>query len=358
VKRVDIVEVDAHPESRVHNSQPHGIGRVVALRDGWAWNNLGRNVVFAGDDLVPRAVYDESAFDEDEPSQYDLDVHAILDVPGAGIVVTLNHFGIVRAFDARDVRQAGPLRRVGPRWTRQFLADVERAVVVDGRLVGSRPREESAAGLVVGSPLDAHAHDGDIDVVIDHEALGIVTALAVVDDREPSIVAGTDGFVSLVPATGRGFGAPRWRTPVDFEPSFLEWDGSRVWAAGSARTDAPVDDYDWEARNGGGFVAMDPADGRVAVEGRLDDDVAWGYGGAALVRVANALCSIGRTGRIHVLDERRPRDVLESAPLAEASLGIAHAAARGDRIVYGFNRGGYRLHTARITTAEPASRTA
>ena len=43
--------VDAYPESRVHNSQPHGIGRVVALDGLWAWNNLGRNVVFAGEDL-------------------------------------------------------------------------------------------------------------------------------------------------------------------------------------------------------------------------------------------------------------------------------------------------------------------
>ena len=47
------VEVEAHPESRVDNSQPHGIGRVVALDGLWAWNNLGRNVVFAGDDFRP-----------------------------------------------------------------------------------------------------------------------------------------------------------------------------------------------------------------------------------------------------------------------------------------------------------------
>ena len=47
------IEVDAYPESRVHNSQPHGIGRVVALDGLWAWNNLGRNVVFAGEDFRP-----------------------------------------------------------------------------------------------------------------------------------------------------------------------------------------------------------------------------------------------------------------------------------------------------------------
>jgi hypothetical protein len=358
VKDIDIVEIDAHPESRVHNSQPHGIGRVVALRDGWAWNNLGRNVVFAGDDLVPCAVFDESVFDEDEPSQYDLDVHAILDVPEAGIIVTLNHFGLVRAFDARDVWQAGPLRRVRPRWTRQFLADVERAVVVGNRLVGSRPREEAAPGLVAGSTLDARADDADFEVALELEALGIVTALAVVDERDPSIVAGTDGSVSLVPATERGFSVPRWHTPVDFEPSFIEWDGSHVWAAGSARTDTPVNDYDWEERRGGGYVAIDPADGRIVADGRFDDDIAWGNGGVAVVHVPNALCSIGRTGRIKALDDRRAIELFESAPLADASLGIAHAAARHDRIVYGFNRGGYRLHAARFRMAKQASRRA
>src|SRR5438067_10883970 len=59
-------DVDSYPESRVHNSQPHGIGRVATLDGLCAWNNLGRNVVFAGRDLRPRAVFVESVFAEDE----------------------------------------------------------------------------------------------------------------------------------------------------------------------------------------------------------------------------------------------------------------------------------------------------
>ena len=105
-------EIDSHPESQVRNSQPHGIGRVAALDGLGAWSNLGRNVVFVGPDLRPRAVFDESVFAEDEPSQYDLDVHAILDVPGAGVVLTLNHFGMVRAFE-RSRRSARPARCAG-----------------------------------------------------------------------------------------------------------------------------------------------------------------------------------------------------------------------------------------------------
>ena len=74
-------------------------------------------------------MFDESAFSDDEPSQYDLDIHAVLEVPAADLVVTLNHYGIVRAFARAEVGRPGPLRRVDPRWTRNFVADVERAVV-------------------------------------------------------------------------------------------------------------------------------------------------------------------------------------------------------------------------------------
>src|SRR4051794_33161784 len=155
-------ELDSFPRSRVRNSQAHGIGRVAALDGLGAWSNLGRNVVFVGLDLRPLAVFDESAFVEDEPSQYDLDVHAVLDVPGTGAVVTLNHFGMVRGFRRADVGTAGPLRRVAPVWTATFAADVERAVVVGDRLVGSQPREQRTPGLLVSERLTASAGSAEL----------------------------------------------------------------------------------------------------------------------------------------------------------------------------------------------------
>ena len=51
------VEVDAHSEVGVRNSQPEGIGRVADLGDLVAWNNLGRNVVFANRRWQPTAVF-------------------------------------------------------------------------------------------------------------------------------------------------------------------------------------------------------------------------------------------------------------------------------------------------------------
>ncbi|HKA04202.1 MAG TPA: hypothetical protein VKD67_07730 [Acidimicrobiales bacterium] len=333
---MNAVEIDSWPDSQVHNSQPHGIGRVVGLDGIGAWSNLGRNVVFVGPDLRPRAIFDESVFDEDEPSQYDLDVHAILDLPDAGLVLTMNHYGMVRAFRSIDVRADGAARRVAPLWMRTFTADVERAVVVDGRLVGSRPREERAAGLLVSEPLGLDVTTADLDIARQLDTWAMTTALTPLDDNAVAVGGGT--AVGIVELDGRY----RWCADVDFEPAFLAWDGALLWAAGS-EADAMVDDYDWDARHGGGFAALDPGDGRVVVEGRFTEDLAWGNGGVALALVPGALCGFGRRGQVYVFDRRDGAPMAVTPPTAEMSLGIGHGAAIGDRLVFGYNRGGYRL---------------
>ena len=325
------VEVDAYPESRVHNSQPHGIGRVVALDGSWAWNNLGRNVVFAGEDFRPRAVFDESVFSEDEPSQYDLDVHAILDVPSAGIVVTLNHLGMVRAFSSDAIREPGPLRRVAPVWTRTFAPDVERAVVLGDRLVGSRPREEGAPGLLVSERLSRRGRAGPAG---DARAIGDASGWSPRSWRFTT----TRRSASRSAATGRWAWPPRPPTASVHCGGSSTWTSNRgsssgtarvVWAAGCERAANTIDDYDWEALGGGGFAALDPTDGRVVVRGRFSEDLAWGNGGVAVVLVPGALCGIGRRGQVYLFDTSDGTPLTTSAPIADTSLGIAHAAAVG-----------------------------
>jgi hypothetical protein len=341
-------EIDAYPESRVHNSQPHGIGRVVALKGLWAWNNLGRNVVFAGEDFRPLAIFDESVFLEDEPSQYDLDIHAILEVPSAGIVVALNHLGMLRAYSLDAIHEPST-RRIVPVWTRTFARDVECAVVLGGRLIGSRPREEGAPGLLVSERLSRHYAPGPLQMDVRLEALGQVTALVAMQaGTADCIVVGSQGQVSLASGTADGIGRLRWVVDVDFEPRVVLWDGTRVWAAGCDRAAHAIDDHDWEALSGGGFVAVEPTDGRVVVRGRFSEDLAWGNGGVAAVCASGALCGIGRRGELYRFDSRDGTLVATSAPIADTSLGIAHAAADGDRVLYGFNRGGYRLHAIRV----------
>jgi hypothetical protein len=88
----------------------------------------------------------------------------------------------------------------------------------------------------------------------------------------------------------------------------------------------------------------------MVVVGDLPDDVAWGNGGVAVVMAGSGLCAAGRTGRLHWLADARSGRFASTASLAQSSLGIAHAAAVGDRVLYGFNRGGYRLHASRVTS--------
>ncbi len=347
-----MTEMGSHPESRVRNSQPAGIGRVVDLGDICAWNNLGRNVVFASRAFEPCAVFDQTQFpDDDEPSQYDLDVHAILDVPSAGVIVVLNHLGLLRAFRRSDIDNANGVCRVDPVWARMFAADLERVVVTEDRLVGSRPREERAGGVLVSEPVTASVDRSPLAARMEMETWGMVTALGTAPaGRRECVAIGGNGRVALAPIDDGRLGRPRWDVRVDFDPAGFAWDGRLLWVAGPELGATGIDDYDWEKLRGGGFAALDPADGKAVVPGRLVHDLAWGNGGSAVVIGAGMVCGVGRTGELDVYDTEDGQPCARAAPFAADSLGIAHAAVVGDHILYGFNRGGYRLHTVALST--------
>lgn len=346
-----MTNLDSHPQSRVRNSQPAGIGRVVELGDGCAWNNLGRNVVFASCAFEPRAVFDQTQFpDDDEPSQYDLDVHAILDVPPAGVVVVLNHLGLLRAFRRSEIHTPGPIRRIDPVWARTFADDMERVVVVGDRLVGSRPREQQAGGVLVSEPITATADATRLDARVELEAWGMIAALATAHTgAEDCVAVGGNSRVGLVPIDRGAVGRPRWEVGVDFEPAAFACGSELLWVAGPDVGAAGIDDYDWEKLRGGGFAALDLADGKTVVRGRFGHDLAWGNGGTAVVIAAGLVCGIGRTGEVDVYSAADGDPRARTEAFAADSLGIAHAAVVGDHILYGFNRGGYRLHTVALS---------
>ena len=347
-----MTELDSHPQSRVRNSQPAGIGRVVDLGDGCAWNNLGRNVVFASRTFEPRAVFDQTLFpDDDEPSQYDLDVHAILDVPPAGAVVVLNHLGLLRAFRRSEIHTPGPIRRIDPVWARTFADDMERVVVVGDRLVGSRPREQQAGGVLVSEPITATADASRLDARVALEPWGMVTALGTAHaDGQNCVAVGGNGHVGLVPIDRGAVGRPRWEVGVDFEPAAFACESKLLWVAGPELGAAGIDDYDWEKLRGGGFAALDLADGSTVVRGRFGHDLAWGNGGTAVVVGAGLVCGIGRAGEVDVYSTAGGDPRVRTDAFDTHSLGIAHAAVVGDHILYGFNRGGYRLHRVALST--------
>ncbi len=309
------------------------------------WNNLGRNVVFANRRLRPQTVFGTTQFPgEDEPSQYDLDVHSILDWPDLGMVAVLNHIGAVRGFRRAEILGHSDGSLIEPASSWWFVADVERTVSAAGRLVGSAPRSGGAVGVLVSASLDTVVPGGEIPTRLCATAFGEVTALGVVPSPDgPLIGVGGEAKVALVPLVGDQLGRPRWEVDVGFRVATLAWHGDALWVAGPECGGA-VDDYDWERLGGGGFAALAPDDGRTLVTGPLPGDVAWGTGGVAFAPFGRLVAAAGRTGCLHLVDphgRRRPRS---TAPLAGASLGMSHLAVVGGQVICGYNRGGYRLH--------------
>jgi hypothetical protein len=347
-------DVEAASATGVRNSQPEGIGRVVALDDLVCWNNLGRNVVFADSGLRPRAIFGTTLFpDEDEASQYDLDVHSILDAPEAGMVVVLNHFGTVRGFRRRELVACTGGQPVTPSSVWSFVADMERSVMAAGRLVGSAPRADGASGLVVSDVIHTLPDGASIPTRWGATSLGEVTALGVIPSAgDPRIAVGGDGTMALLPLKQQHVGRPRWEASIEFRAATIAWHGEALWAAGPDR--APnIDDYDWEALSGGGFAVFDPLDGKTIMSGRLPHDVAWGTGGVAVAPFGSLLAAAGRTGGLHLVDPRTGISLPSTAPLSATSLGIAHLAVAARRVLCGFNRGGYRLHSFSETAEDP-----
>ncbi len=338
-------EVDAAAAAGVRNSQPEGIGRVVAIGDLVCWNNLGRNVVFADGWLRPLAIFGTTFFPtDDDASQFDLDVHAILDLPELELVVVLNHFGTVRGFRRRDLVGSAGGQLVAPSVVWSFVADVERTVAVAGRLVGTAPRADAAIGLVVSDRLDTVPDGAEVPNTMGATGFGEVTALgAIPSQNDPLIAVGGDEKVALMQLTGAQVQPARWETPVGFRVATLAWHDGAVWAAGPDRGD--IDDYDWDRLSGGGFAALDPTDGRIVMSGPLPEDIAWGTGGVAVAPFGRRLATATRRGDLCLVDPRTGASQRAGGPLAGDSLGIAHLAVAGHRALIGFNRGGYRLHS-------------
>ena len=343
--------MDSLPLSRVVNSQPAGIGRLVSLGSRCAWNNLGRNVVFADTSLRPFAIFGDTMFpDDDDASQFDLDIHAIVEQADTGKVAVVNHLGSVRIFEPS--RSTGPVDRpnLDAEVQLDFVDDVERMVVLGDRLITSRRRSQRMSGVLVTEPI-ASARQC-LDASTAQESFGFVTALEAQSTPRGTgwVALGGEGRVRLIEADGGRLGATRWEAAVDFQPAVLVASGSSLWAAGSALGDAGVDDYDWERLGGGGLAHLDLASGAVISSARFGDDLAWGSGGVALVVADGVPCGVGRYGELYALAPGTEVTARLTDGLAPYPLGIAHAAVVGDQLVIGFNRGGYRLHTIPLHT--------
>jgi hypothetical protein len=228
-----------------------------------------------------------------------------------------------------------------------FADDLERTVAVGPRLVSSRPGSCPGGGLLVSEPLHRGFRKPALDAEVALEGWGRVTALGSVrTDREQLVAVGGEGRVTLIAWEDGRLGRMQFEVDLPLRPAAFAWDGRLLWAVGSEIPEAPIDDYRWEDLRAGWYAVLDPSDGRTVFSGQLPEDVAWGNGGVAVVRAGGQLCAVGRTGGLYWLSDPKTGRFSSTASLGESSRGIAHAAAVGDRVLYGFNRGGYRLHAS------------
>ena len=73
------------------------------------------------------------------------------------------------------------------------------------------------------------------------------------------------------------------------------------------------------------------------------------HGGVVCEQIITGLAGGARHAlNLYTFDATDGSPLTTTAPIDGASIGIAHAAAQGDQILYGFNRGGYRLRAMRV----------
>jgi hypothetical protein len=299
------------------------------------------------------AIFGDTMFPEDdEASQFDLDIHAIIELADTGQVAVLNHRGAVRIFE--PPWSGAPGRVVGPDLNEvrrlEFVDDIERVVGLGDRLVTSRPRGQRLGGVLVSEPIGAARQRLGWSTA--QEPFGFVTALAATSTPAGTgwVALGGEGRVRLVDARHGHLGPTRWETAVDFSCAVLVASGPSLWAAGSALAGEGVDDYDWDQLGGGGLAQLDLSTGAALASAHFGDDLAWGTGGIAVVVADGVPYGVGRCGELHALTPGAGVTTRVTDQLAEERLGIAHAAVVGDQLVVGFNRAGYRLHAVPLGT--------
>jgi hypothetical protein len=342
-----------------------GVNRVLSLPPYLLVDNIGRNVELwrfqsSGPEPTARTLYDRTSYPDDPiASLLDVDLHAAFLRRDGHELLTINHYGRARRFDL-----PAPAAHMEPAGELQLLGDTERVVLAGDCLVASSPRGEftddaSQPGIFFFEPLttswDGPAPDA-IRRLDSSQALadwGVISALTVTAHATRLAVAAGPRlgvFNLLRSAALLRLGECRWETALTFHCQWLHFDETgRLWTGG--HRSSATDSTDWDACRGGGLASFTDESGVPHFAVALPDETAWGYGADPLV-LANdhrAVYVLGRDASLHVVDvnSRSVRQIHTALDgptgAATTSLGIGHAALRGDWLYAGFSRGGFRL---------------
>ncbi len=363
--------LDTHPESRVVNSESYGIARIEVLGGRLFVNNTSRNLEMSlpeENGLRLLSKFHQTAYPEDDvPSMYDLDFHALLLSSQGTHLFAPNHHGLIRAFSTAALGFVGgePTADVSAEFHLRLPGDVERFAIVNDCFLCTSPsgyHVEDAAqpGILISSPWtklprhrlspDPHsAHRLAYDVFLDE--WGTTTALAVVR-------SGT----ALAVAAGRRLGLFRLRRLDDDGVTLagMLWErelpvivkfvaelasGAGLIAAGYAPPILEAGPGDWDDLGGGAFLQLSSNSGTIEAVSEFDVDLGWGNGAVPLVVYSDRLIGADRRGGLHGFSLADGRRELLVPPLAEegVSFGLAHMAVLGPVVVAGFNRGGHRV---------------
>ena len=248
-------------------------------------------------------------------------------------MVTLNHLGSVSASPRQrwchstipgGSSSSRPVSLVQP-CSQPLADDLERTVAIGAQLVSSRAASSPERG---SSPKPVHGvGKASLDAEVALEGWGRVTTLWSFGTGHDQLLAvGGEGRATLRGTRRRAARAKAARR----SPPGSAWDGRLLWAAGSELATSPVDLWVRRFCRGGRYAGLDPSNGQMVIAGALPDDVAWGSG-AAVVMVEEPLCAVG---------PQRPRQLVAKRAFRRVvACIIAHAAAVGGRVLYGFNRG-------------------
>ena len=365
-----------HADSRVSNSQPAGIGRLTALDSFLIINNLGRNVEIARPSeraLEPVATFQDTAFPgEDERSQFDLDMHTFLKSGDGRYLIAANHYGLARFFaypPALSRPAAGPTD-LSPKTELWWKGDSERLIIAGSCLISTSPRgyavpDAAEPGVLISAPFtdlvrEAVSNPGDPRPArrLAYEPCltdwGQTTAIAL-DAQARRLAVAAGSRLGLFSLCQRQSGAVRldkalWEISAPFATSWIELsaDGSLLYAAGCDLACQQIDDGNWDALFGGGFLCLSTTDARVKLETAFEPDLAWGSGGVplALSEEDKLIWGVDRCAGLHAWSLRTGTEIPLAATARQSSqrLGIAHLTKLGDKLYCGFNRGGYQLH--------------